>query len=59
MYYHLVAEIAEQHRRDLLREAQRGRLGREATSAQPKPTRRLRRPYLVDFPSHRRPAPTA
>ncbi len=56
MYHHyaIVAELAQQHRQDLLREARAARLAREAGPLDTE--RRVRRSRVITFPFRRRPA---
>jgi len=53
-HYAIVAELAEQHRQDLLREARAARLAREASLLDT--GRRVRRSRVITFPFLRRPA---
>jgi hypothetical protein len=57
MYFHysIFAELAEQHRRDLLREAHAARLIREARASATGP--RVRRARVITLPFRRQAAP--
>jgi hypothetical protein len=56
MYHHaIVSGLADQHRRDLLREARAARLARGASTLDTE--RRVRRSRVINFPFRRRPAP--
>ena len=54
-HYAIVAELAGQHRQDLLREARAARLARGASPLDTE--RRVRRSRGITFPFRRRPAP--
>jgi hypothetical protein len=60
-HYAIVAELAEQHRRDLLREARVARPAREARAArlarEAGPLDTERRSRVITFPFRRQPAP--